>query len=201
MIRHIARLLTIALFGLGIVACSSDDNPVCAAEAPAVAMGNPRPQPRSNPGKPAGQRTTSKVQDKPRGPSGTTNGSGKKQDKPKAVTSNPAWRSGTKPTTWSGYNPNSRNWSTPYRKGYDAAPQPVIINNYYGHDYRTYPGYIGYYPVGYWPRGYGEHYDATGTKEAEPETTASPSPAPTVTVTVPPSTPPSSTPAPSETPR
>jgi hypothetical protein len=196
MIRHIARLLTIALFGVGIVACSSDDNPVCAAPLPAGVVGNPRPPaPRPAQQKPAQQRTTSKVQDKPRGPSGTTNGSGKKQDKPKAVTSNPAWKSGTKPTTWSGYNPNSRNWSTPYRKGYDPAPQPVIINNY-GHDYRTYPGYIGYYPVGYWPMGYGAHYGCTAEREADPETTASPSPAPTVTVTAPASTTPSATPSP-----
>lgn len=196
MIRHIARALAVLLFGVGLVACSSDDNPVCAATV-LPTVNPPRPQPRPNP-RPAQQRTTSKVQDKPRGPSGTTNKAGKKQDKPKAITSNPAWKSGTKPTTWSGYNPNSRNWSQPYRKGYEAAPQPVIINNF-GHDYRTYPYYPGFYPVGVWPVGYGARYGCVAEREATPEAPASP--APTVTVTVPPSTPPSSTTTPSETPR
>lgn len=163
MIRHIARLAAIVLVAVGGVVACSEDTPVCAAPIPAA--NNPRPvqPPKANPPKvnqPGQQRTTSKVQDK------TQTG---KQDKAKTTT-NPAWKSSTKPTAWSGYNPNSRDWSKPYRKGHKPAPQPVIINQY-GHDYRTYPGYGGYYPVGVWPIGYGATYGCVAEREDDAEET------------------------------
>lgn len=169
--KNILRLAAaVVLIGGGIVACSNG-TPACAATGPKP----PAPKPY----RPSGQRTTSKVQDKPR-----TNTSRK-------TTTNPNWKSSTKPTTWGGYNAN-RNWQQPYRKGMPVAPQPVIIHQY-NHDYRTYPGYSGYYPVGVWPVGYGQRYGCSADREAAPEST--PTPAPTVTVTVP------ATPSPTETPR
>jgi hypothetical protein len=182
MIRNLARVLAVVLVGIGALVACGDDQQACAAT-----MGNPRPNPPkyNPPPRPSGQRTSSKVQDRTskKTTTGTSNGSSKKS-------TNPYWRSSSKPTTWGGYNTSSRNWSQPYRKNMPVAPQPVIVN-YYGHDYRTYPMFPGYYPVGVWPVGYGAHYGCVAEREAEPE--QAPTPAPTVTVTVPPS--------PTETPR
>lgn len=181
MLRHIARAAAIALIAGGALVACGNDQSACAAT-----MGNQPPPPKSqtkvnppkantNQPKPGAQRTTSRVQDQPR-----------------------ANKTTTKPTTWAGYNDRvkQRNWSKPYRKGYDVPQQPIIINQY-GHDYRTYPGYVGYYPIGVWPVGYGQHYGCVAEREADPDQTPA-SPAPTVTVTMPPSTAP--TPSPSETP-
>lgn len=186
MLKNIARVAAVALIaGVALVACGSDQQ-ACAApmgnQLPMVAapMGNQPPPPKGNTQrnqpKPGTQRTTSRVQDKPR------------------TTINPA----PKPTSWAGYNDRvkQRNWSQPYRKGYSVPQQPVIVN-YYGHDYRTYPGYPGYYPIGVWPMHYGHDYGCVADQEADPETTAAPTANPTVTVTVSPST----TPSTSETPR
>jgi hypothetical protein len=183
MIRHLARVAAVAILAAaGLVACG-DDQQACAAPAqfavPAV-YNPPKPQQKANPPKvnqprPQSQRTTSRVQDQPR-----------------------ANKTTTKPTTWAGYNDRvkQRNWSQPYRKDYPVAPQPVIINQY-GHDYRTYPGYGGYYPIGVWPAGYGQRYGCVADQEGDGE--KSPTPAPTMTVTVTPTPSPSSTPT--ETPR
>lgn len=178
MIKTLARAAAITLLAVvGLVACS-DDQQACAAS---MANNPPKPPaakpPKANPPKPGQQRTTSRVQDKPR------------VDK----------KATTRPTAWSGYNDraNKRNWTKPYRKGYPAAPQPVIINQY-GHDYRTYPGYVGFYPVGVWPVGYGHQYGCSAEREADPE--RPPTPAPTVTVTAPPTEATSGTPTPTATP-
>lgn len=146
MLRNIARAAAIALIAVvGVVACS-DDQQACAASwgnAPKPPS-QPKP-PKVNQPKPGQQRTTSKVQDK---------------TQPKAT---------TKPTSWSGYNDRvqNRKWDQPYRKGYPVAQQPVIINQY-GHDYRTYPGYYGYYPIGVWPMGYGHTYGCVADQEGDP---------------------------------
>lgn len=196
MIRNLARLTAVALVALGGAVACSEDTPACAATV-AEPM-NPTSQqtykpPKVNPPpqKPAQQRTTSRVQDKPKTTSTTTSGK-------KTTTIKPNWKSTSKPTTWGGYK-QDRNWNQPYRKNMPVPQQPVIVN-VYNHDYRTYPGYAGYYPVGVWPVGYGAHYGCVAETEAPAET---PTPAPTVTVTAPPpvtvTVPPSATP--SETPR
>lgn len=175
--KNVVRLAAIVVvIGGGIVACGND-TPACAGTGPRPPA--PRPYKPAQP-KPGGQRTKSKIQDKPHSSS-------------KKTTTNPNWKSSTKPTTWGGYN-TGRNWQQPYRKGMPTAPQPVIIHQY-GSDYRTYPGYGGYYPVGVWPMGYGARYGCSADKEADPQSQSTPSPAPTVTVTVP------ATPSPTQTPR
>jgi hypothetical protein len=203
--RHLARILAVALLGTGLAACSDDGQEACAAPAPAVAapaapaaVETTRPRQPSRPQQPRQQRTTSKVQDKTRSTSGTNSGSGKR-----TTTINPNWKSTTKPTKWGDYK-TDRNWSKPYRSGYPAAPQPVIIHQY-GYDYRTYPGYYGWYPVGVYPVGYGAKYGCVADEEKNEPEQAPPSPAPTVTVTATP-TPtetrsPTPTPTPTETPR
>lgn len=140
-----------------LVACGNDQ-PACAAS-----VGTPPKPPKVNPPKPQQQRTTSKVQDRPK-------------TAPKTQK-----KAAPKPTNWSGYNDRvkQRNWSTPYRKGYPTAPQPIIIHQY-GNDYRTYPGYYGYYPVGVWPVGYGAKFGCTSERE---DTPAPAQPTSTVTVT------------------
>lgn len=200
MIRHLARILAVAMLGgVALVACS-DQQQACAASLsepmkPAAQQTSKPNPPKVNP--PKTGRTTSKVQDKPKTGSGTNSGGTKK-----TTTINPNWKSTSKPTTWGGYK-QSRNWSQPYHSGYPAPQQPVIVH-VHNYDYRTYPGYVGYYPVGVWPVGYGERYGCVADNESTPQPTENPSPAPaTVTVTVPPpvtvTVPPSATP--SETPR
>lgn len=147
----------LALTGGLLVACG-DDQPACAGTPPRP----PAPKPY-RPQQPNGQRTRSKVQDKPK--------------------ANPNWKSGSKPSTWGGYN-TGRNWQQPYRKNMPVPPQPIIIHQY-GSDYRSYPGFVGYYPVGVWPVGYGARYGCVPEKESTPDPTA------TVTVTT----------TPTETPR
>jgi hypothetical protein len=182
MLKNIARIVAVGLVAVaGLVACS-DDQQACAAQGAPLpqAQQTYRPPAPRPPKQPTQKRTTSKVQDKPR-----------------ATTKIQPTQ---KPTSWSGYNDRvkKRNWSQPYRKGYAVPQQPVIVN-YYGHDYRTYYGYPGYYPIGVWPMGYGAHYgcvaDEESTPEAAPASTPTPAPAATVTVT------PSTTPSPTETPR
>lgn len=154
--KTIARIAAATILTTGLLVACSNGDPACAAT-----LGNPpkppaRPYKPSQP-KPAQKRTTSKVQDQPK-------------------------KAAPKPTNWGGYNDrvNERNWSQPYRKGMPVAPQPVIIHQY-GNDYRTYPGYSGYYPVGIWPVGYGARYGCTPERE---DTPATPTPSPTTTVTV-----------------
>jgi len=169
-IQLVIRIAAGTALVAGLLVACGDQTPACAGTAPRP----PAPKPYK-PSRPGGQRTTSKV-----------------QDKPKTKATNPNWKSSTKPTTWGGYSSN-RNWQQPYRKGLPAAPQPVIIHQY-GGDYRSYPGFVGYYPVGVWPVGYGARYGCSADKEADPQG-SQPTPAPTVTVTVP------ATPSPTETPR
>lgn len=142
LIRIIAML---ALVAGSLVACGNS-SPVCAATGP-----KPPPAKPIKPQQPRQQRTTSKVQDRP-------------NNQPKA-TKKPA----AKPTNWGGYNDRvaKRSWTSPYRKGYPTAPQPVIIHQH-GSDYRTYPGYTGYYPVGVWPSGYGSKYGCSADQEGSP---------------------------------
>ncbi|MFD7161354.1 hypothetical protein ACFV9C_42680 [Kribbella sp. NPDC059898] len=152
------------LIGTGtLVACSNDDE-ACASQP----LTKPPGPSRTN-NRPSSGRTTSKVQDRT-----NTNKSGK------------SGKATQRPTNWSGYNERVKqhNWSKPYRAGFPTPQQPVIIHQY-GHDYRTYPGYGGYYPVGTWPIGYGERYGCRSEKESQPDTTSSPTPEPTVTVTEP----------------
>lgn len=200
LVKIAARLLAVVLLGmLSLVACS-DDQQACAATvtepmAPTSQQTYKPPSTTRRNNQPGSTRTTSKVQDKPR--TGTNSGSTGKR----TTTIKPNWKSTAKPTTWGGYK-QDRNWSKPYHSGYPVPQQPIIINQY-GHDYRTYPGYIGYYPVGVWPMGYGTRYGCVAETEATPA--ASPTPAPTVTVTATPdptvtvTATPTSTP--SETPR
>lgn len=171
--KNLARAAAVTVLLAGSIVACGDGTPACAATGPKP----PAPKPY-RPSKPSGQRTKSKVQDKPR-----TSTSRK-------PTTNPYWKSSTKPTSWGGYN-SGRNWKQPYRKGMPAAPQPVIVH-VHNNDYRTYPGYSGYYPVGVWPMGYGARYGCSADKEADPQG-AQPTPAPTVTVPA--------TPSPTETPR
>jgi hypothetical protein len=173
--KNLARVAAVTVLIAGSIVACGNGTPACAATS-----GKPAPKPY-RPSKPSGQRTTSKVQDKPR--IGTS----------RKPTTNPYWKSSTKPTTWGGYN-TGRNWQQPYRKGMPPAPQPVIVH-VHNHDYRTYPGYAGYYPVGIWPIGYGQRYGCSAEKEAAPESTPSPAPTVTVTTTVPPSVEPSATPS------
>jgi hypothetical protein len=206
MIRHLAGVAAIVVIGgVAFVACS-DDQQACAATIPASQAAEPMAptsQASSKPGgtRPGSTRTTSKIQDKPGGTSTTrtTTGSGTTRT---TTTIKPNWKSSTKPTTWDGYK-QDRNWSQPYAKNKPVPQQPVIVH-VYNHDYRTYPGYVGYYPVGVWPIGYGERYGCVAESESTPQPTENPSAAPaTVTVTAPPpvtvTVPPSATP--SETPR
>ena len=169
MLKNIARVAAVALIALaGVVACS-DDQQACAAPLGTAPRPNPVRPPKANPPKqdtkPGQQRTTSKVQDAPK-----------------------AGKTTTKPKNWSGYDDRvkKRTWSKPYREGYPVPQQPVIINQY-GHDYRSYPGYYGYYPIGVWPMGYGARYGCVSDEEQDLEKSPPPSPAPTVTVTAPPS--------------
>jgi hypothetical protein len=168
--KNLVRVAAVTVLIAGSIVACGNGTPACAGTKP------PAPKPY----RPSGQRTTSKVQDKP------------KTSTSRKTTTNPNWKSSTKPTTWGGYN-TGRNWKQPYRKGAPVAPQPVIIHQY-GHDYRTYPGYYGYYPVGVWPIGYGDRYGCSADKEAAPQQ-SQPTSTPTVTVTVP------ATATPTETPR
>ncbi|QNE18159.1 hypothetical protein F1D05_09970 [Kribbella qitaiheensis] len=108
--------------------------------------------------------------------------SGSKPPGSKGATTTPYWRTSSKPTTWGGYNTGGRNWSQPYRKNMPVVPQPVIVN-YHGYDYRTYPNYPGYYPVGVWPVGYGAHYGCAADRESGPAPAGAQTQPPTTTVT------------------
>lgn len=177
-----ARLAAVVLLGIGALVACSNDQQACAATGP-------KPPPAPKPYRPAGgQRTTSKIQDKPRTTTGRSN--------------NPYWKSSSRPTTWDGYNSGSRNWSQPYRKNMPIPQQPVIIH-VHNYEYRTYPGYSGYYPVGIWPIGYGQRYGCVADREADPVSVPPSTPAPTVTVTVTPSASPTVSPtaSPTGTPR
>lgn len=167
--RNIARILAVVLIGAGALVACSDDQQACAATAGSLS--------KPSPPRPGSQRTSSKVQDRPMKTSGSNPGSSKK------ATTNPYWRTSTKPSTWGGYNTGGRNWSQPYRKNMPLAPQPAIVN-YYGRDYRSYPSYPGYYPVGVWPEGYGARYGCVADRESTPEPTGTPTPSPTATVTI-----------------
>lgn len=159
--RNLIRIGAVLTLAGGLLVACGDDQPACAGSPPKP----PAPKPYQ-PKQPNQQRTTSKVQDKPKVSSKTTN---------------PNWKSTSKPTTWGGYK-QDRNWQQPYRKNMPVAPQPIIIHQY-GNDYRTYPGFGGYYPVGVWPVGYGARYGCVPEKESTPE----PTPTATVTVTATPS--------------
>lgn len=171
--RHLARALTIMLIGAGTLVACGNDQDACAATA-----GNlPKPVSRTTQ-RPTTQRTTSKV-----------------QDRPKTATSTSNKTTQQRPTNWSGSKDRVKkhNWTKPYRQGYPVPQQPVTINQY-GHDYRTYPGYPGIYPVGVWPVGYGHDFGCRADKEANPETIQTPAPASTTPVTE------TATPTPSPTP-
>jgi hypothetical protein len=181
--RHLPRALTILLIGAGTLVACGNDQDACAASA-----GNlPKPGARITQ-RPTTQRTTSRIQDRPRTTTSTSNKSNKTTQQ--------------RPTNWFGYNDRVKqhNWAKPYRKGYPVPQQPIIVNQY-GHDYRTYPGYPGLYPVGVWPVGYGNEFGCSTEKEADPETAAAPLPAPTMTVTATPNPFPAPTPTPADAPR
>lgn len=146
-LARIARIAAATILTAGLLVACSDQTQACAATGPRPPA--PKPYKPAQP-KPGGQRTSSKIQDKPR---------------PAKTTSHPNWKTTSKPTTWGGYNAG-RNWQKPYRKGMPVAPQPVIVHHY-GADYRTYPGYPGYYPAGVWPVGYGARYGCAADQEGE----------------------------------
>jgi hypothetical protein len=160
--KTIARIAAAIILTSGLLVACGNSSDACAAQGAPLpqAQQTYRPPAPKPPRQPTQKRTTSKVQDRTQPP--------KVQKKTQP-----------KPTNWGGYNDrvNKRNWSQPYRKGLPVAPQPVIIHQY-GNDYRTYPGYSGYYPVGIWPVGYGARYGCT------PEREDTPAPTPTATVTV-----------------
>lgn len=135
-----------ALVLWGVQGCS-DDLPACAAE--------PSPALRMLPQAPATSR--------PQQPRYTYKPPVQQPRKQDTIPAAPK----TKPTSWSQYKP-PHTWGQPYGKGRPAAPQPTVIVRHQ-HEYRTYPGYPGYYPPGIYPYGYGNAYGCRPAQEGDPD--------------------------------
>lgn len=138
-----ARLtLAALLLGVGLVACG-DDTPACAAPTPKPvdALRMPSAPKPPPPAKPPAY-------------------------KPPAYKP-PAYRSTTRPTSWKQHQP-PHTWGQPYGKGRPVPARPTVVVRHQ-HEYRTYPGYVGYYPIGVWPIGYGETYGCRPLQEGHPE--------------------------------
>lgn len=134
----------------GVVSCS-DDTPACAGGAP-----KPTPALRMQPLTEATSKPMPRYTYKPPVK--------KPADRP---TLNPPKPAKTKPTAWSQYKP-PHTWGQPYGKGRPVPPQPSVIH-IHNHDYRTYPGYPGYYGPGIFPIGYGAQYGCRAPQEGPPD--------------------------------
>lgn len=139
MIRVVARLAAVGVLAAGLLTACSDDTPACAAN-------NPKPPPAAKPPRvqPAQPRQPQRPQDRVQQPKTTT----------------------SVPKSWGEYKPPHR-WGDTYKPGKPAAPQPTVTR-YLGGDYRVYPGYPGFYPVGVWPVGYGDAYGCHPLQEGRP---------------------------------
>lgn len=146
---RLTAVITAALLGGVLLVACGDDTPACAATTPKPidALRMPGAGPTYRPPPP---RYTYKPPPAPR-----------KQDTYRAPKTQP------KPTSWKQYKPPHK-WGQPYGKGRPVAPQPTVTH-WHGGDYRTYPGYYGYYPVGVWPIGYGDTYGCRPLQEGQPE--------------------------------
>lgn len=146
--RSVVLGLGVVLVAAVVLVACDDDTPACAAPAVGVpvAVTTYRPQPRPTFRAPTQPRQSTRVTLNP----------------PKAGKT-----TAPKPSSWKDVKQPPHTWGQPYGKGRPVPPQPTVTVHY-GHDYRVYPGYAGYYAPGYFPPGYGARYGCTAD-EREPE--------------------------------
>lgn len=176
--RFLARSLTVALIASATLVACSDDQPACAATAGPGPGGSKSGSSSSNSGSSrsgSGSGTGSSIsraqvnpQTAPPAPKPIV----RPTTAPNVPTTRPTMPSvpTSRPNVWQTAKPTypSAKQRQEPRRMYRPQPPKKYVPWRNGQQRIQYPGYVGFYPVGIYPYGYGAAYGCTPAQEGEP---------------------------------